>query len=191
MKNWVCLSLAFLFIQSFNYSVKAGNNDQADAVDDNYRSIIKLEFYLGGIQYEYRTGYRSTLNLSMQLNGIFNLDKHDLQITPEYKYYFSSWKGSPYGLYVGSYLFYRDYNISKNILSEGFMVYSRDLVKTGGVGLKLGFQTLVLDQFSFDFGIGLGYNVFRDVKTAFGVGIVNESTLNTSVTGGVTVGYAF
>lgn len=191
MRNWLFLAIAYLFILGYSNLAKAGNTILANPLDENYRSIIKVELYFGGIEYEYKLNDQSSLNLSMQMNGILNLDKHDLQIIPEYKYYLSRWLGSPNGFYLGSYLFYRDYNVSKNIQSEGLMIYSRDYVKTAGLGVKIGYQTLFLERFSFDFGVGLGYNVFRDVKHALGIGILNESSLNKSITGGVTVGYAF
>ena len=75
--------------------------------------------------------------------------------------------------------------------SNGLTIYSKDLVKTAGFGLKLGYQKKITDRIPIDFGMGLGYNLFREVTHKCGIEIINESTHYLNFTGGLSIGYIF
>ena len=155
-------------------------------------SVIKLDITFGGLQYEFKTGEHNSINLGVLYSfaGLANHDKFDFQITPEYRYYFSQKSGWPSGFYLAEYLFYKDYMVTRD-QGSGYSVFSRDHVKTAGMGLKPGYQFVFADRFSFDFGLGFGYNLYRSVEHQVGFAIIDEASHNFNFTGGLTIGYIF
>jgi hypothetical protein len=178
---------------SISYPINAQETSLTNSDENNLKSIIKIEVAQGGIQFENKSKKKTSLVLSLQYSfaGYANKDKHDFQITPEYRFYLSPKKEWPEGLYLGNYIFYKDYIVARDMKSNGLMIYSKDLVKTAGFGLKLGYQKKLTNRIPIDFGMGLGYNVFRNVTHKFGVEIIEESTHYLNFTGGLSIGYIF
>jgi hypothetical protein len=164
---------------------------QAQSHSSDLNSVIKLGLRPGGIEYEHKTGLHTSVNLALYYNykGLINKDDYDFQITPEFRYYLSNGVIGTEGFYLGSYLFYKDYIVARNIETNNVVVYSRDDVKTAGIGLKTGFQFNIIERISLDFGMGLGYNLYRDVSHKTGDIIINESTHHLNFTGGLAIGF--
>jgi hypothetical protein len=192
MKGLINLVTILTFF-SLAYPIKAQKSNLINQNGTNLKSIIKIEFALGGIQFERKNKKKNSFTLSLQYSyaGLVDKDKFDFQITPEYRFYLSQKREWPEGFYLGNYLFYKDYIVARNIESNGLMIYSKDLVKTAGFGLKLGYQKKLANRIPIDFGMGLGYNIFRDVKHKIGIEIINESTHYLNFTGGLSIGYIF
>jgi hypothetical protein len=156
-------------------------------------SILKLGLTPGGVEYEHKTSDNTSINFAINYNykGLVNRDDYGFQITPEFRFYLSKNKNWAEGFYIGSYLFYKDYIVARDIELNGFGAYSRDDVKTAGIGLKSGYQFNMLDWISLDFGMGFGYNLYRDVLHKTGNNIINESTHHLNFTGGLAIGFKF
>jgi hypothetical protein len=186
-------SFTIITFFSFTYPIKAQETSLINPDKNNFKSIIKIEVAQGGIQFENKSKKKTSLVLSLQYSfvGLANKDKYDFQITPEYRFYLSQKREWPEGFYLGNYIFYKDYVVARDMKSSGLMIYSKDLVKTAGFGLKLGYQRKLTNRIPIDFGIGLGYNVFRDVTHKFGIEIIKESTHYLNFTGGLSIGYIF
>jgi hypothetical protein len=164
-----------------------------DTIEKQHKSIIKLEIVFGGIQYEHRIAKKSSFQISIQYayKGLNNKDEYDFQFTPEYRLYLTQKKGWADGFYLGSYLFYKDYVVARDMESNGSNIYSKDLVKTAGVGLKSGYSLKIADRIPIDFTIGFGYNLFCDVIHKQGVVMIDESSDYVNFTGGISFGYIF
>jgi hypothetical protein len=186
-------SLIIITFFSFTYPIKAQETSLINPDKNNFKSIIKIEVAQGGIQFENKNKKKTSLVLSLQYSfaGLANKDKYDFQITPEYRFYLSQKREWPEGFYLGNYIFYKDYVVARDMKSNGLMIYSKDLVKTAGFGLKLGYQRKLTNRIPIDFAMGLGYNVFRDVTHIFGIEIIKESTHYLNFTGGLSIGYIF
>ena len=184
-------SIVTLF--SISWSIKAQVTSLIHPDGNNFKSIIKIEVAQGGIQFENKSKKKASLILSLQYSfaGLADEDKHDFQITPEYRFYLSQKKEWPEGFYLGNYIFYKDYVVARDMKSNGLIIYSKDLVKTTGFGLKLGYQRKLTNRIPIDFGMGLGYNVFRDVTHKIGIEIIKESSHYLNFTGGLSIGYIF
>jgi hypothetical protein len=189
LKNIIIILTFFSLI----YPIKAQESNLTNQNGTNLKSIIKIEFALGGIQFERKNIKKSSFILSLQYRyaGLADKDKFDFQITPEYRFYLSQKREWPEGFYLGNYLFYKDYIVARDMESNGLMIYSKDLVKTAGFGLKLGYQKKLANRIPIDFGMGLGYNIFRNVRHKLGIEIINESTHYLNFTGGLSIGYIF
>ena len=173
------------------FPIKAQESGLINPYENNFKSIIKIEVAQGGIEFEKKSNKKTSLVLSLQYSfaGLANNDKYNFQITPEYRFYLSQKKEWPEGFYVGNYLFYKDYVVARDMKSNGLMIYSKDLVKTAGFGLKFGYQWKLTNRIPIDLGVGLGYNVFRDVTHKIGIEIIKESTHYLNFTGGLSIGY--
>ena len=182
--------LTFIYI---SLPLKAQNSNFINSNENTLKSIIKIEFAQGGIQFENKNKKKTSFNLSIQYNysGLVDKDKYNFQITPEYRIYTSQKKEWPAGFYFGPYLFFKDYVVARDMKSNGSLIYSKDLVKTAGFGLMFGYQIKLTKRIPLDFGMGLGYNIFRDVKHKIGVEIINESTHYLNFTGSLSIGYIF
>ena len=174
-----------------SFPIKAQEYSLINPDENNFKSIIKIEVAQGGIEFETKSNKKTSLVLSLQYSfaGLTNKDKYNFQITPEYRFYLSQEKEWPEGFYVGNYLFYKDYVVARDMKSNGLMIYSKDLVKTAGLGLKFGYQRKLTNRIPMDIGMGLGYNVFRDVTHKIGIEIIKESTHYLNFTGGLSFGY--
>ena len=192
MKGLINL-ISILSFFSLAYPIKAQESNLINQNETDLKSIIKIEFALGGIQFERKNIKKNSFILSLQYRyaGLADKDKFDFQITPEYRFYLSQKREWPEGFYLGNYIFYKDYIVARDMESNGLMIYSKDLVKTAGFGLKLGYQKKLANRIPIDFGMGLGYNIFRDVKHKIGIEIINESTHYLNFTGGLSIGYIF
>jgi hypothetical protein len=170
MKRLINLITILTFF-SLAHPIKAQESNLINQNGTNLKSIIKIEFAIGGIQFERKNIKKNSFILSLQYRyaGLADKDKFDFQITPEYRFYLSQKREWPEGLYLGNYLFYKDYIVARDIESNGLMIYSKDLIKTAGFGLKLGYQKKIAKRIPIDFGMGLGYNLFRDVKHKIGI----------------------
>jgi hypothetical protein len=186
-------SFTIITFFSFTYPIKAQETSLINTDKNNSISIVKIEVAQGGIQFENKSKKKTSLVLSLQYSfaGLANKDKYDFQITPEYRFYLSKKREWPEGFYLGNYIFYKDYVVARDMKSNGLMIYSKDLVKTAGFGLKLGYQRKLTNRIPIDFGMGLGYNVFRNVTHKFGIEIIKESTHYLNFTGGLSIGYIF
>jgi hypothetical protein len=184
MKNLFAIKITTVFVL-FCFQIQAQN------LNSEVNSVLKLGLRPGGIEYEHKTSNSTSVNLALYYNykGLVNKDDYDFQITPEFRYYLSNGMNWAEGFYLGSYLFYKDYIVARDIESNGVSVYSRDDVKTAGPGIKTGFQYNIIDWISLDFGIGLGYNLYRDVKNKTGNNIIKESTHHLNFTGGLSIGF--
>lgn len=120
--------------------------------------------------------------------GLINSDNKDFQIVPEYRHYFSK-KEWPAGFFVGSYAFFKNYIVARDMDSYGSKVFSKDWVKTSGIGLKIGYQWLLVDRISFDMSMGLGYNIYCDVVHKEGVIIIDENSHDLNFSGMLSFGY--
>jgi hypothetical protein len=175
----ISITILILFFKSLN----ASNNYSSNNSYEGYQSVIKLDISMGGLHYEYKYNKQSSLNMFLQLSNFTTQDKLDFQITPEYKFYLSRKNEYAKGFYVGSYLFYKDYLVAR----DG----GKDYVKTAGLGLLSGYQWIIARRFTLDFGLGLGYNIFRDVSHKTTVKIIDESTHYLNFTGELSIGYSF
>ncbi|SHE77433.1 Protein of unknown function [Mariniphaga anaerophila] len=178
---------------SFLFGKAQAQQDKNATGSSVFSNVIKVGVAPGGIEYEYRTGNKTSVNLAIHYSyaGLANPDNYNLQITPEFRYYFSKNKKWAEGFYLGGYLFYKDYRVARDMESGSSSVYSRDDVKTAGVGLKPGYQFVLDKRITFDFGLGLGYNLYCDVTHKEGEEIINESTHHLNFTGGMTIGFLF
>lgn len=190
----VLLNLTTIFtIFSIAYPITAQESNLLNPNENNLKSIIKIEVAQGGIQFENKNKMKNSFILSLQYSyaGLADKNKYDFQITPEYRFYLSQKKEWPEGFYLGNYLFFKDYVVARDMKSNGLIIYSEDLVKTAGFGLKLGYQKKLTDRIPIDIGMGLGYNIFRDVTHKIGIEIIKESTHYLNFTGGLSIGYIF
>lgn len=190
----VLINLITVFtIFSIAYPIKAQESNLINPNENKLKSIIKIEFAQGGIEFENKSTKKNSFTLSVQYSyvGLANKDKYNFQITPEYRFYLSQKKEWPEGFYLGNYIFYKDYVVARDMKSNGLLIYSKDLVKTAGFGLKLGYQIKLTNRIPIDFGMGLGYNLFRDVTHKMGIEIIKESTHYLNFTGGLSIGYIF
>jgi hypothetical protein len=198
------LILLFIITVTSGYNFGQGiNNDRSQdnnrdkvpglLTEKSYKSIIKIELAQGGLQFEHKNKKKNSLHLSLQYSysSFFNKDDYNVQITPEFRFYLSNRRAWPYGFYLANYLFYKDYIVARDMKSNGNLIYSKDLVKTSGLGLKAGYQSYLANRITVDFGMGLGYNIFRDVKHELGVLIIEESTHYLNFTGALSFGYTF
>ena len=185
--------ITILTFFSISYLTNAQKSDLINPDENNFKSIIKIEVAQGGIQFENKCKKKNSLVLSLQYSfaGLANKDKRDFQITPEYRSYLSQKKEWPEGLYLGNYIFFKDYVVARDMESNGLQIYSQDLVKIAGFGLKLGYQRKLKNRIPIDIGMGLGYNLFRDVTHKIGIEIIKESTDYLNFTGGLSIGYIF
>jgi hypothetical protein len=163
---------------------------QVHAQHSNGNSVLKLGLIPGGLEYEHKTSVNTSINFALyyRYKGLVNKDFYDFQITPEFRFYFSKSRNWAEGFYLGSYLFYKDYIVARDTELNGISSYSRDDVKTAGIGLKPGFQFNLLEWITFDLGLGLGYNLYRDVAHKAGNRIIDESSHYLNFTGGITIG---
>jgi len=186
------LATVFALILCGHYLL-AQDNVGGVGIEKSYKSIIKIELAQGGLQFEQKNKKKNSLHFSLQYSysAFFNKDDYDFQVTPEYRFYLSNRRAWPYGLYLSNYLFYKDYIVARDMKSSGNLIYSKDLVKTAGLGIKLGYHKKLAERITLDFGMGLGYNIFRDVKHELGVSIIEESTHYLNFTGALSIGYAF
>ena len=67
----------------------------------------------------------------------------------------------------------------------------KGLCKNSRIWFKPGYQRKLTNRIPIDLGMGLGYNVFRDVTHKIGIEIINESTHYLNFTGGLSIGYIF
>ncbi len=166
---------------------------QVQAQNSDVNSVLKLGIIPGGIEYEHKTSNNTSINFAIYYRyaGLVNRDNYDFQISPEFRFYLSRNKNWADGFYLGSYLFYKDYIVARDVESNGYIAYSRDDVTTAGIGLKAGYQYNMAEWISLDFGMGFGYNAYRAVTHKTGFEIINEPTHYLNFTGGMAIGIKF
>lgn len=183
--------IGLLLIHTFCSTI-VGSESQMDDTLSRNKNILKVETFAGGIQFEHRICKRSSFQMSViyGYRGLIDNDYKDFQVVPEYRYYLSE-KEWPAGFFVGSYAFFKNYIVARDMDSYGSKIFSKDLVKTSGIGLKVGYQWLLVDKISFDISMGLGYNIYCDVLHKEGVIIIEEDSHYFNFSGMLSFGYLF
>ncbi|PIF06732.1 MAG: hypothetical protein CSA36_00130 [Draconibacterium sp.] len=186
------LIIPIIFLLSFNKSYSINQNQQK-AESNDMKSVIKIEFSRGGIQYERQIQNNFSFNIALTYNYLkfFNPDKYFAQITPEVRYYFLKNSTWPKGAYLSCFLFANDYIVARDKTKNLVTLYSKDNVKTAGIGLKPGYQFKRNDRFCFDISLGFGYNIYCDVDHSEGFVLINKESHKLNFTGFITVGYLF
>lgn len=92
---------------------------------------------------------------------------------------------------MGGLTYYKDYIVAEDKETNSGLIYSRDNVKTYGIGLKGGMEKRFNDRFKFEFFFGVGYNIYKVIKNIEGVPILDPDKLNINAVAGLNIGYLF
>ena len=182
--------LLMIFILTPFYGQESSN--KTDSLKE-YKSIIKVEVLNGGLQFEQKIKENSSVNVGIQYGYelIFNPKEYDYNLTLDYRYSFSNKRNFIFDFYLGGLAYYKDYSVADDKETNSGITYSRDNVKTIGLGLKGGMERRFLDRFKYEFFFGIGYNIYKDIKNIEGVPILNPDKLNINAVAGLNFGYLF
>ncbi|MCV9387271.1 DUF3575 domain-containing protein [Reichenbachiella ulvae] len=165
------------------------------AQNTEYNSMIKFETVHGGLHFTQKIKDRSSISIivNYDLRYLINPNYYDLQISPEYRFHLSKKNAWPRGFYIGTYLFFKDFVVARPIEQNNIMIDSKDEIVTAGIGIKPGYQLTfpASGRWVIDWGLGFGYNIYRDVNNVEGVPIINEDSYDVNFSANIAVGYVF
>jgi hypothetical protein len=188
----ILITILYTSTISFNAYAIPGLNRNSDTT---YKNNLKLELLFGGIQFEKMVHDKGSIQLSIgySYHQISDPNSYSFHVIPEYRFYPMNKQIWPTGIYIGSFLYYKDFIVARDIEQNNMTLFSRDKVKTGGIGVNTGYQWFLgkKKRMTTNIEFGFGYNIFRNVNHLDGFAIIDEDTYNFNFIGGITLGYAF